>query len=729
MISKKYLAFSISCLLIFNPHIITNGCGGGEWEPDENYHLIFSPEILKASTFEPFFMWYRDRFHPSPNFLTDPSDENLKEWTEYFKAKIGKDVLSKLIYSSTEAQAQSYLDFYDGKISNPALGSNTALAYIKTSQNRAFLEYLQFALKCLPHVGGNEWEVPERDPVAINKLITEGNTKNTACKDFFLRMRYGYQLTRLAHYAGDNKKCVVSYDNLVAPLPAKSIMKYWGMSHKAGALKNSGKKGEAMYLFSQVFKHCLSRRIESYTSFSFIYDEEKMNDAFTFCKTPQDKNILLFMEGLLHSEPNIGPMEAIYATEPNSKELEVLLAREITKTENLLSGSDFTPGTSSNIVPLSDFVVSCAKAGNTYRPHFWNFTAAYLFYLENNFTESRKYLALAKVAAGSNELFSDELHLLEILLRTSEGNTKDKTFEVSLLSDLKWLEGKNGLKTNHAVKYIMNNLSVRYEADKNYLYSNLCKPFYAYYDLTAAPDIEIVSRLIEFQEKPVKTEWEKYLSGRFTYQAADLHEIRGSILLSEDKFAEAVKEFKAGKDPVLPADPFKMRINDCHDCDFESMTRKGYTKSVFAQDILDKMNLITSDPANAARYYYELGNAHYNLTHFGNAWMAIDYYRDGSAFEYGEIQPTDFYDCSKAKEYYQKALEASASKEFSARCCFMISKCEQNEFFMTGKKAEDPVPAEYRTYFKMLKDKYADTKFYKEAIEECGNFNYYVKHH
>lgn len=160
-------------------------------------------------------------------------------------------------------------------------------------------------------------------------------------------------------------------------------------------------------------------------------------------------------------------------------------------------------------------------------------------------------------------------------------------------------------------------------------------------------------------------------------------------------------------------------------CDFEDKTQHSPTKSEFAQAMIDLEKKVAQDPANAARYFLKLGNGYYNMTHFGNSWMVIDYYRS----DIYKTDSTEFCDCSKAKEYYMKALQSSANKEFPTKCCFMISKCDQNDFYLTGKSCEDPVSDKYRTYFKTLKEKYADTQYYKEAINECGYLNYYVKRH
>ena len=78
-------------------------------------------------------------------------------------------------------------------------------------------------------------------------------------------------------------------------------------------------------------------------------------------------------------------------------------------------------------------------------------------------------------------------------------------------------------------------------------------------------------------------------------------------------------------------------------------------------------------------------------------------------------------DCSVAKQYLQKALSSARNNEMKAKCCFMLARCEQNEFFLH-------VPEGYQgdfkagQYFRNLKSDYADTKYYQEILKECGYF-------
>ena len=87
-----------------------------------------------------------------------------------------------------------------------------------------------------------------------------------------------------------------------------------------------------------------------------------------------------------------------------------------------------------------------------------------------------------------------------------------------------------------------------------------------------------------------------------------------------------------------------------------------------------------------------------------------------------------------AKSYYQKALQAATNDEQRAKCSYLISKCERNEFY--NKKyyssnnwwniEDDGIYFLAWNGFKNLKNNYSNTKYYKDVIAECGYFNTYV---
>ena len=140
--------------------------------------------------------------------------------------------------------------------------------------------------------------------------------------------------------------------------------------------------------------------------------------------------------------------------------------------------------------------------------------------------------------------------------------------------------------------------------------------------------------------------------------------------------------------------------------------------------------------------YLKLGNIYYNTSYFGHSWQAMDYHR--SSINWSPLGFENYIkefiqtDCSKAMEYYKKAMEIAekaGNKEMAAKACFLAAKAEQNMLFITEefKKADRTNDGlkpffnpKYRTQFDILKNKYKGTQFYKRAIKECYYFNLYT---
>ncbi len=87
----------------------------------------------------------------------------------------------------------------------------------------------------------------------------------------------------------------------------------------------------------------------------------------------------------------------------------------------------------------------------------------------------------------------------------------------------------------------------------------------------------------------------------------------------------------------------------------------------------------------------------------------------------------------KAQEYYEKTISESSDAELNARCLYMIAKCELNDFYNNGSNKALKVKVKYGILklpeyesFKVLDQKYADTKFYKMIIKECSYFRHYT---
>ena len=222
----------------------------------------------------------------------------------------------------------------------------------------------------------------------------------------------------------------------------------------------------------------------------------------------------------------------------------------------------------------------------------------------------------------------------------------------------------------------------------------------------------------------------------------DLFEYQAICLTYADSLdAAIIKMEKAGSGAAteLPGNPFNGRIQDCHDCDHAAAQKIKYTKLGFLkklQQIKEKVKT-GSDVYNNALL---LANAHYNISHFGNARV----------FYESKIMGADQSDASYidsvfrkmltgmavASKYYALCFQSAATDEQKAKCQYMLAKCQRNQWYFENiySKNDNPYNSEKDHLpdfigwdgFKALKQ-YANTQYYRDLIKECGYFDTYIK--
>ena len=136
--------------------------------------------------------------------------------------------------------------------------------------------------------------------------------------------------------------------------------------------------------------------------------------------------------------------------------------------------------------------------------------------------------------------------------------------------------------------------------------------------------------------------------------------------------------------------PFRDSLADCASC-HPLDSSDYYSKIRLLEKIFELEYKSKADHHNGAAYFYQMGLAYYNMTYFGSAWRAQDYFRSGANWEYsrdGIFQKAffpygnrEFHDCSKALYYFERSMELAINAEDAARACFMAARCEQKRYF------------------------------------------------
>jgi hypothetical protein len=779
---KQFTIVCVSAALVSFPQNIFS-CGP-DADPYDYYTSFFHQNLPDAKAYKPF-------YYTSYHFLYDDTepvqtlDVLSKEWSTYcgipvtekdakkFIARFDAKDLNNLYYHLEKKQPLKIPD---------SVKKNSMTDYFMQHKNLEALGYLLFAKKAGPFVvgGADDWETPQRDSLKMDKLIKNGFQLLDVAKDEFIKLRYLYQLLRLAHYSNRYTDVINWYDTYMNFEQSHSIVKNLCTALKAGALFRTGKNKEAAFLFSKVFAAGEEKRISNFLGFNWSVKRGESRDTYlSLCKTNTEKANMLGMFGLNGIESEVNTMKEIYTLDPGNAVLEVLAVREINKLEEkyltpLLqkeksgkalyfswneNGSDSALNENSKGAKvLQNFLHEAA--GNTKIKYAGLFEtgAAYTAYMLKDYDNAKKYLAAAEKMNLSQKL-KDQCALTHLLVTINEKEKIDAAFEEQLLPSIKWLEEK--VKAEKPIQAGYNEitqwrsfyrnlmseiLAGRYHQQNDLHKETLCigaadyimNTGSNYSGLTGGIEFlrnNLVSKDVEqlyaLLDNKLPNKFESYLINHNSIKKADVIDFAGTAYLRDYDFANAIAWFKKiadKKKSVIKTNPFIDLLYDREEV-LPSEKKFTTTKSAFAEEMLRLQKLSETDKANAAKHLYKMANGFYNMTYYGHAWKLVQYYRSGSDGYYIPTDATGFqkeyYGCFKAHEYFVKAMNASTNKNFKARCLFMMGKCSQ-------KQVHQPQYSEYSTnwdkyniatadYFTLFKN----NTYFPQLVKEYSSTPFY----
>lgn len=244
-----------------------------------------------------------------------------------------------------------------------------------------------------------------------------------------------------------------------------------------------------------------------------------------------------------------------------------------------------------------------------------------------------------------------------------------------------------------------------------------------------------------FLSKENKTEIEKIGASIYEIKLADINYFQGVKATFENKIPEAIAFMKQAdgiQTTVFYGNPFLGNIKDCHDCDHQAPQKKKYSMLDFLI-IIQKMQENIAKKVDVYNNSLLLGNAFYNITHFGNGRLFYEgkIAGEGSTPDYFRDPIRDMIiNCSVAKAYYAKAFQATKNNEQKAKTQYLLAKCERNDYYnkkyyslnlSTWDIQDDQTNFIAWQGFKNLKANYSKTKYYQEIINECGYFKTYAR--
>ncbi len=755
-ILRTFIIVFINLVLLLSPVQIAVGCGPQLFF--EGYSFI-NPDIIdQDSDYAPYFFYFKDFYEHFEKAKEIQNQSNLAEWKSVFCDQVNEKALAEIIYYAPLSDMKLLRTAVNNKKYplSPRLKANPFARHLRANKCHSTINYLIFAKECEPHVSYIDlWDRPKRDTFRMQELIDRGLQEFKKSKSNYIKLRYAYQIIRLAHYKKNYRQTLDLYEYLIPKFdPVESIINYWIMGHRAGAMMAMGEQVKASYLFSLIFENCPSKRESAYRSFK-ISTEAEWKAALLLCQDDKERSTMYAIRASSESSRAAEEMENIYQLYPESPNLELLLVKEMKKLEKDLLGTAFNDRKRQNkqlfgiprkergdlIISLHNFVKKCLKENKIRNLQLWQLADGYLEFLAGDFYAAGKTFSKIETQI-QNPVLQEQLRVFQLALKIN--NFRRITSEDEKVIAAIMLEDTLYKKYKDFPDFLNDRLSHVYKEQGNP--GKAFKVKFQLSDLKPNPQLEIIDDLLEVCRKEMPTKFERALITKKdgTTIESDLLDMKGTYFLAQGKTETALDIFKR-----IPRNdwnkhqynPFIEKLGPCIECELPDSIVL-YNKVEIIQRIFELEYKAKSDFENGAIYYYQLGVAYFNMSYFGHAWKVMDYFRSGVNWSYDKDQVyPDYYapfgnrenhDITQALEYFEKARVTAKNPELAARAAFMAARCELSMFYSgkgnqyRGDKIPN-LPPEYRQYYQILNEYYSETGFYQEMIEECKFFAAYAR--
>ncbi len=748
-LNKLLIGFS---LLAFCTYGVIYACSDdGEWS--WYFDFNFTPETFVDKSYSPLFLsygvFYGVDFDTQHNSRFN--DEIVIDWATYLNGDLKKEEVKFFVIDSSATDVQKLHDFYRYKKSNSVSQKWSTKIDLKSKKISNFIEFL-FLSKQIEKTSivENNWSYEPVIQKTFNdeQLIKDIENHFNSSSDKFLKNRYWFQTMKAYFYSSNNLKTLAFFEKTKQSVP-KNTLYYRALSYVAGIEYKQKNYAKSNYLYSQVFDKCPAMRVVAAYCFH-PQEQSDWNASLAMAKTNQEKAALWAIQGYYKNEKQA--IEKIFELDPKSEHLDYLLTRLINNQETKIS-KDFSKNTvleNKNTVKDSLnqsallMVSKIAESSATAKPYLWNIASGYLETLNGNFAQADKKFVQAEEKMPKTTLAINQLRLLRFVNNLSKINKIDSNNEQTILKDLTWLytelpkTKEEVLRYQNASSWSKSYVSALYKSQKNNVMAELFVRDNNFYD-----NENNLHEMKAFLSKNNKSAIEKIGVRIYNVRRNDINDYQAVLATYANKIPEAIA-FMQQADSIqnikFYGNPFNGNIKDCHDCEHAAFQKKKYSQ-------LDFLNTIKTMQDNVAKgddVYTNsllLGNAFYNITHFGNARLFYETNIIGfgsSPYYFRDKIRKMITDCSVAKMYYQKAFEAAKTKEQKAKCIYLLAKCERNEYYNNQyNPSKDSWENQFEVErsqinflawngFKELKNKYSDTKYYQDVINECGYFKTYI---
>lgn len=724
---KILIIIFISLTFLLFKSDMSIGCGP-DYSVNENIYNLLNPNSISSKELSIYNFTFNSFFEPYLEGDSLRKYDNLKDWTNsiginrtfvipsYVTAITHLDTLEQyeqfinyritdfdnLIYKSKLEDIQEIQKYINSKPNKLNLNGihNEVFNFIIEHSLFEVINYIEYTKKCelvLNKEGENSsynqvWisnDTISNDSAQMQELIIEGKNLIKFAKYDYLKMRYTFQLTRLAHYSSNFNQCIELFNKNLPKSQINTLMYFWALEHKAGALKKLKNNSEANYLYLQVFANCRSKSFRAFQCIK-VNNKEDWDSTFNLCKTSKEKCALFAIRGIDYKNSATDELEEIAKIDPNSKFIPLLISRELTKLEYILLNSEFKRSryvnftksysygisnnkyTETNLLNLSEFISGLLNNPKLINKATFLIANGYLSFLKGNISEAKQKFLECEFQSNLNQNQLSQIKAFKLAIFVNEIPKMNDSLETQVFEDFKnilVLDQKPNESFNMLLKYILDKIAYIYYKQGEYGKSFLC--IHSPYEIRSNPNENAINDILSLVDKKDKNDFENFLLKNpssltyyFNYIESsipsqnsnninsvleednlknDLLEIKATLMISQNRVQEAIDIFKLIKKSYLKTseyynlkcDPFQSYLEGIYNFNFHKYSSLNYNKLTFAQKILELEKTIknTNDNEVLANSYLQLGNAFYNISFFGPCWKTIDYYKSYNVFD------------------------------------------------------------------------------------------------
>ncbi len=737
-------------------------------------YTFFDADFVDASAaYAPFFLRFGDYYERNYNPELIQKKENCEEWSERFCSKAKWEDVAAVIYESDEydlARLHEAAADPTRKAPLPFRLEDNNFAYVVAYNGCVEVtRYLTFAKRCEEHVvaRGDKWKASQRNIPAMMDLIREGKQRFEDTQSHFVRMRYAYQLVRLAHYAGAWQLTLDLFNELMPQVDRKkkSVLFYWTLGHVAGAMQKLGKYPEAAYRYSLIFRYCPSKRTQAYRSFK-IRNDDDWHKALRLCNSDAEKSTLYILRAGGSHTWAVADMEAIYELDPQNPQLELLLVSDVQELEKIYLHTPVTDekngrtigkikrqAASKHLLDLQKFVRRAIREKQIPEPKTWRAIDGYLELLANDrYAADKTWDRLENDLKDDTQLDKNIFQQLEIwrcVLAVMNLDTTATDTVDHLAYKVRSLKAFD--QNPYFEPFLQEWLSSGY-AEHNHPGKAM---FAAYppHTIRYNPRLDVIEDLLKLANTndPVLLEQTMKLDTSPERIKAYFLETKGVYFLGlgEPEAAAAVMRLisPGEQSRMTQFVPFANRFGEKINRDpprETAINRLQIVEQLIQYEQQAKAAEALHDTTEA-KLWLRLGDFWYNTSYFGYEWEVRDFHRDGNnqlRLAQGPVFPLEGapdgnrenLDLALALEYYEKAYRAAQTQEMKARAAFMAARCQQKMWFCSpecryrpGSQLVPVLPPEYMIYYDVLIAKHARTKYFDTVVKECKWLEAYAR--